>query len=157
MFAHGTKGDSMSTFAMAKAALLSAFITVAGCSDPKPADGAAADAPIFPSTFSFETDGLTHTMKDGRRTVVFDFKSDTMTVADHVAGTSYVKSTNGPLNAAEEGLARFAEGNVCYNMHKDKFDKILADDNVESLTHERGCSANGGIARVNHRNNAPGR
>lgn len=156
MPARGTKGDSMSKFAMAKAALLSAFITVAGCSDPKPADGAAADASIFPGTFSFETDGLTHTMKDGRRTVVFDFKSDTMTVTDHAAGTSYVKSTNGPLNAAEESLARFAEGSVCYNMHKDKFDKILADDHVESLAHERGCSANGGIARMNYRS-APSR
>lgn len=140
----------MSGFKVAKAALLSAFIAVAGCSDPKPAASAPEDG-IFPGSFSFETDGLTHTMKDGRHTVVFDFKADTMTVTDNVARTSYVKSTNGPLSAAEEGLARFAESSVYYDMHKEKFDKILADDNVESLSHERGCSANNGIARVNYR------
>ncbi|HRI76796.1 MAG TPA: hypothetical protein PLX33_07400 [Alphaproteobacteria bacterium] len=140
----------MSNFKTAKAALLSAFIAVAGCSDPAPATN-GPEGGIFPGSFSFETDGLTHTMKDARHTVVFDFKSDTMTVTDSVARTSYVKSTNGPLSTAEESLARFAESSVCYGMHKDKFDRILADDNVESLTPERGCSANNGIARVNYR------
>lgn len=143
----------MSRFAAAKAALLTAFIAVAGCSDPDRADAAKNDpaAGIFPSTFSFETEGLTHKMTDGRHSVVFDFNSDTLTVTDHRGGTSYTKSTNGPLSVSEESLARFAEGSVCYNMHKDKFDKVLADENVESLTHDRGCSANGGIARVKYR------
>jgi hypothetical protein len=147
----------MSRFAVAKAALLSAFIAVAGCSDPgeKPAAKNDLADGLFPGTFSFETEGLRHTMTDGSRTVVFDFKSDTLTVTDHRGGGSYTKSTNGPLTAAEEGLARFAEADVCFNMHKDKFEKTLADDNVESITHARGCSANDGIARVNYR--TPGR
>lgn len=146
----------MSRFAVAKAALLSAFIAVAGCSDPD-AQGSAkndADGGIFPSSFTFETDGLTHKMTDGRHTVVFDFKSDTMTVTNHHGGHSYAKSTNGPLTAAEEGLARFAEANVCYGMHKEKFDRILEDENVESITHDRGCAANGGIGRVSYRTHA---
>lgn len=148
-------GDSMKGFAAARAALLGAFVAVAGCSDPKPADGAKAEDAIFPGTFSFETEGLTHTMTDGRHTVVFDFRADTMTVTDHRSATSYAKSTNGPLAQAEETLALFAEASVCYKMHEEKFDKILADDNVESISHERGCAANGGIARVNQR--TPGR
>jgi hypothetical protein len=143
----------MSRFAAAKAALLSAFIAVAGCSDSRAADTAEADpaAGIFPGSFSFETDGLSHRMSDSRHTVVFDFKSDTMTVTDNHGGRSYTKSTNGPLTPSEEGLARFAESNVCFNMHRDKFEKVLADDNVESLVHDRGCSANNGIARVHYR------
>jgi hypothetical protein len=146
-------GDFMSRFAVAKAALLSAFITVAGCSDPGAQSSAktAPDDGIFPSSFTFETEGLTHKMTDGRHTVVFDFKSDTMTVTNHQGGSSYAKSTNGPLTAAEEGLARFAEANVCYGMHKEKFDRILENENVESLSHDRGCAANGGIARVSYR------
>ncbi|MDP2206231.1 MAG: hypothetical protein Q8K65_07990 [Alphaproteobacteria bacterium] len=90
-------------------------------------------------------------MTDSRHTVVFDFKADTLTVTENTGGASYTKSTNGPLTPTEERLARFAEANVCFNMHKDKFEKILADDNVESITHDRGCSANDGIARASYR------
>lgn len=140
----------MSRFAAAKAALLTAFIAVAGCSDT---DSAKTDtaADIFPSTFSFETEGLSHRMTDSRHTVVFDFKSNTLTVTDNRGGGSYTKSTNGPLTPTEERLARFAESDVCFNMHKDKFEKILADDNVESLTHARGYADNNGLARVSYR------
>lgn len=146
-------GENMSRFAVAKATLLAAFITVAGCSDPdkQPAAAAPDKDSIFGSTFSFETEGLRHTMTDGARTVVFDFKADSMTVTDHRAKTSYTKSTNGPLTIAEESLARFAEGNVCYKMHEKKFDALLADDKVESINHARGCAAKGGGGQVNYR------